>query len=171
LIYLALYFLLIFSLYLQRFYNLSIIPQLILLSPLLFKEDTSLGLKNFKKGVIYGSLFLPLSIPYLLNAQCYAFVLNQLGIAFAEEIFFRGFLMQRFSNLTVSFMFAGAHVVYWFNLNSILTFFPSLFFGWLYRKADSVVATALAHFSMNMFYFFILEQFPKLGEFLKRSLF
>lgn len=169
-IYLALYFLLVISLYLQRFYDLSIIPQLILLSPLLFQNEESLGFRNLKKGFIYGSLFLPLSIPYILNARCYAFILNQLGVAFAEEIFFRGFLMQRFSNFTVSLMFVGVHFVYWSNLNSLLTFFPSLLFGWLYGKTGSIVASALSHFSMNMFYFFILERFPSLEEILRRSL-
>lgn len=169
-IHLGLYALLVISLYLQRFYNLSIIPQLILLSPLLFQDEKSLGFKNFKKGLTYGSLFLPFSVPYLLSAQCYAFVLNQLGIAFAEEIFFRGFLMQKFSNFTVSLMFTSAHLAYWANLNALLTFFPSLFFGWLYRKTDSVIAPAFAHFSANMFYFFFIERFPELGELLQRSL-
>ncbi|RUM30703.1 MAG: hypothetical protein DSY42_03965 [Aquifex sp.] len=169
-IYIVFYIIFLISLYLSKFYNVGIIPQLILLSPLLFKKDKELGFKNYRKGFIYGLFFLPLALPYLFTAQCYAFVLNQFGIAFAEEIFFRGFLMQRFSNLAVSFMFSFGHIIYWFNVNSILTFFPSLIFGWLYIKTGSIVAPVIAHFSMNLFLFFITEKYPQILDILMKSL-
>ncbi|NPA32709.1 MAG: CPBP family intramembrane metalloprotease [Aquificae bacterium] len=159
------------SLYIAREKNLGIIPQLILLSPLLFKRDEELGLKNLKKGILWGAPFLILSIPYLANARCYGFVLNQLGVAFAEELFFRGFLMERFNNLTVSLLFALSHFVYWSNLNALLTFFPSLLFGWLYQRSGSLIAPVLAHFSLNLFYFYLLDMFPEIRELLLRSFF
>lgn len=158
-VYITLYIFFLIFLYLSKFYKVEIIHQLILLSPLLFKKDKEIGFKNFRQGFIYGSFFLPLAIPYIFTIQNYNFILNQLGIAFAEEIFFRGFLMQRFSNLVVSLMFSFGHIIYWFNLNSVLTFFPSLIFGKLYIKTGSIIAPIIAHFSMNLFFFFVVEKY------------
>ncbi|GAB6065005.1 CPBP family intramembrane metalloprotease [Aquifex pyrophilus] len=170
-IHVLLYLTFLASLLLSKYYNLGVIPQLVLLSPLLFQKDKELGFKEYKRGLLWGMPFLPLAIPYILNAECYAFVLNQLGVAFAEEIFFRGFLMQRFSNLSVSLMFSLGHVLYWFNLNSLLTFFPSLVLGWLYIRSGSILAPVIAHFSMNMFLFYLTERFPWILEILTKSLF
>ena len=167
---LGLYGIFLISLIFSKNYGYEFIPFFVLLIPLILEKDENLGFKNYKRGFIFSAPFLVLSIPYLLNAKCYAFVLNQLGIAFAEEVFFRGFLMQRFNNLTVSFMFAFAHFTYWENLNAVLTFFPSLFFGYLYIKTGSVFAPALTHFSFNLFYFFLTEKFPELLKFLSKPL-
>ncbi len=170
-IHILLYAVFLASLILSKYYNLGVIPQLVLLSPLVFQKEQELGFREYKRGFLWGIPFLPIAIPYIFNAECYAFVLNQLGVAFAEEIFFRGFLMQRFSNLTVSLMFSFGHILYWFNLNSVLTFFPSLILGWIYKRSGSIVAPVIAHFSMNMFFFYLTERFPRLLEILTKSLF
>ncbi|NPB07794.1 MAG: CPBP family intramembrane metalloprotease [Aquificae bacterium] len=168
---LALYFALVVLLFLSGFYPLEFLIPFFMLSPLFFQREEELGLRNVKRGLLFGLPFLPLGVPYLLRAECWGFVLNQVGISFSEELFFRGYLMQRFSNLQVSLMFALAHFVYWKSPNAILTFFPSLVLGFLYRRADSLLAPAIAHFSFNLLYFYLMGEFPELFRLLNRSIF
>ncbi len=163
---LSFYLLFLVSLWIAKKKGIDLLPAVVLIIPLLFEKEENIGFKNFKRGFIYAIPFLPLGFPYLFTAKCYAFVLNQLGIAFLEEAFFRGFLMQRFNNLAVSFMFAFAHVVYQGTLGAALTFFPSLIFGYLYQRSGSILAPALTHFSFNLFYFFITERYPVIYKFL-----
>jgi len=143
----------------------------VLVSPLFFLGEEELGLRRWKGGLLWGLPFTPLGVPYLFKAKCLGFLLNQAGLAFAEELFFRGFLMRRFSNLTVSFFFALAHFTYWSSINALLTFFPSLLFGYLYKRSGSLLAPFLAHYSLNLFYFYLRESFPELFRLLNAPLF
>jgi hypothetical protein len=72
--------------------------------------------------------------------------------AFAEELFFRGYLMRRYSNLIVSFMFTFPHLLLYQNLQSVLTFFPSLLFGIVYQKTQSLIFVSLLHLYSNLVY-------------------
>jgi len=168
---LFLYALFLLSLLLSRFKGLDWLPLLVLVSPLFFLKEEELGLRNWKRGLLFGLPFTPLGVPYLFKANCFGFLLNQAGLAFAEELFFRGFLMRRLSNLTVSALFALSHFTYWSSLNALLTFFPSLLFGHLYGRSGSLLAPFLAHYSLNLFYFYLRESFPELFGLLNAPLF
>ncbi len=113
---------------------------------------------------------LPL-MPSVVGGQWLGWVLYQfLYVAFAEEIFFRGYIISRLlrwqSSLagqkprvwhaTIIIMsaavFALAHVVLMENILSVLTFFPGLILGWLFIRTRSLVAPVLFHALANIFY-------------------
>ncbi|MFN3813169.1 MAG: type II CAAX prenyl endopeptidase Rce1 family protein [Aquificaceae bacterium] len=79
--------------------------------------------------------------------------------AFAEELFFRGFLMRRYSNLIVSFLFMFPHLLLYQNLLSALTFFPSLLFGLIYKKTDSLIFVSMVHVFSNVLYRIIIKEY------------
>ncbi len=167
LIYLGLLFTLLVSRYSPR---LDVLPFVYMLLPLFLLKDEELGFKNYKKGLLYGSLLFPLFLLFPPNLSCPSWVLNQLGVAAAEEIFFRGYLMGLFGNFKTSLLFAGAHLIHFPTLNSVLVFFPSLLFGEAYRRSGSILAPILLHFSSNLIYFSLVEEFPQLYHLLQREL-
>jgi membrane protease YdiL (CAAX protease family) len=83
-----------------------------------------------------------------------------LVVALPEEVFFRGFLQQRFGNtmkavITVSVLFAVMHLpqfIFFADGHAILTFFPSLVMGFLYMRTDNVIPSVLFHFFANIIY-------------------
>ncbi len=165
------YTILLLTLLLVKLYPpLYFLPHLFMISPLFFISENSLGLKNYRKGLLYGSLLLPLVLIIPPKLQNLPTLLNQLGIATAEEIFFRGYLMIYFGNFTTSLLFSLAHLVNFPTVNSVLTFFPSLLFGFVYRRSGSIVAPITLHFTANMLYFSLVEKFPELYHFLQREL-
>jgi membrane protease YdiL (CAAX protease family) len=160
-VYLLAYVIFLLAVVIAKTYNLFILPQLVLLSPFVFaKRYEDLGYKNFRRGFLYGISSVPLWFIFPPNFSCPASVLNNIGVAVAEETFFRGFLMKRLNNLTVSFLFVLPHLILYQNLASVLTFFPSLLFGWIYRRADSLVAPIIYHFVSNLAFFSVVERFP-----------
>ncbi len=162
---------LIFCLFLSKLFpQLEILPFLYMLLPMVFKKDEEIGFKNYKKGFLVGSFLFPLFLIFPPNLSCPAWVLNQLGIATAEEVFFRGYLMSVFGNLKTSLLFSIAHLVHFPTLNSLLVFFPSLLFGYAYMRAGSIVTPILLHFSSNLIYFSFAEKFPELYHLLQRKL-
>ncbi len=150
--------------------KLELLPLIYMLLPILFVPEEKLGLRNYRRGLLYGSFLIPLFVLFPPDTSCPAWLLNQLGIATAEEIFFRGFLMGLFGNLTTSVLFSLAHLINSPTLNSLLTFFPSLLFGWAYAKSGSIMAPVLLHFSANLLYFSLVKEFPKLYQLLQRQL-
>ncbi len=148
----------------------DILPFLYMLLPLFFMSDEKLGFKNYKKGILYGIFFIPLFLIAPPQLSCPSWVLNQLGIAAAEEIFFRGYVMAFFGNIWTSVLFSLAHMVHFPTVNSILVFFPSLIFGFAYQRSGSILAPILLHFSANLFYFSLIEKFPQLYHLLQRQL-
>ncbi len=143
---------------------------LYMLLPLLFLSNRELGLKNYGKGILYGSPLFPLLLIFPPDLSCPSWVLNQLGIATAEEVFFRAYLMGSFGNLTVSLLFSLAHLINFPTLNSLLVFFPSLAFGYVYLRSGSILAPILLHFSSNLLYNSLIEKFPQLYHLLQRQL-
>ncbi len=160
-VYILAYILFLVSILIAKFSGWFILPQLVLLSPLLFiKEYKELGYRNIQKGFLYGATSLPLWLIFPPALSCPAVVLNNVGVAVAEETFFRGFLMKKFNNFVVSVLFVLPHVILYQNLASVLTFFPSLLFGWIYIRSGSIVAPIIYHFVSNLAYFSVVERFP-----------
>jgi len=86
-------------------------------------------------------------------------------VAFPEEFFFRGFLQQHTfksfnqriflfitkRNIIVSALFGLSHAVALLNPLAIITFFPSLIFGYIAEKSNSsIVYSTVAHTLSNM---------------------
>jgi len=162
---------LIISLFLGRFYPvLDFLPFLYMLAPMLLLPDERLGLGNYRRGFLYGSLFLPLMLFFPPDLSCPSWLLNQLGVATAEEIFFRGYLMEILGNVRTSVLFSLAHLVNYPNVNSLLTFFPSLIFGYAYQRSGSILAPTLLHFTANLIYSSMVKEFPQLYHLLQREL-
>lgn len=97
-------------------------------------------------------------------------VFQFLYVAFAEEVFFRGFVQsnllilsrnlikiqhryQKYVTVVLSAIcFAAAHVVILSSFSCILTFFPGLIFGWLFLRTRSLLAPVLFHGLANTCY-------------------
>ena len=87
-----------------------------------------------------------------------AMAFQLLGISFPEEIFFRGFLQERFGNnikglLIVSILFSLMHMpqfIFYGDIYSLFTFFPSLIMGILYMKTSNVLPSTIFHFLSNI---------------------
>jgi len=122
------------------------------------------------KGVLYGSILIPLLIVFPPDPSQGVWILNQLSVAVAEEVFFRGYLMQSLGNIRTSLLFSLAHLINFPTLNSLLVFFPSLLFGFAYRRSGSILAPVLLHFSANVIYSSLVKEFPELYRFLQRDL-
>jgi membrane protease YdiL (CAAX protease family) len=89
-----------------------------------------------------------------------AIVFQLLGISFPEEVFFRGFLQEKLGNtikglLIVSILFSLMHIpqfIFYGNIYSLLTFFPSLIMGFLYMKTSNVFPSTIFHFLSNVMF-------------------
>ena len=87
-------------------------------------------------------------------------VFQLLGISFPEEVFFRGFLQEKFGNtikglLIVSILFSLMHIpqfIFYGDIYSLLTFFPSLIMGFLYMKTSNVFPSTIFHFLSNVIF-------------------
>lgn len=144
-----LYLLLLGSLLSRKLFGLPDFSTFILLSPLLFLEDP-LRWKN------RWNLFL-ITLPACLFTGIGIYTLFSMSFsAFAEELFFRGYLMRRYSNIIVSFMFTFPHLLLYQNLQSVLTFFPSLLFGIVYQKTQSLIFVSLLHLYSNLVYRYLV---------------
>ncbi len=153
------YVFLLISVAVHSFLGFEYLTPLALLSPLFFFDLKEVGFKNYGRGFKWG---LPFLIPVFVlfpSEQDLSFIPNYIGIAIAEEIFFRGFLMRKYGNITVSLMFFIPHVILFPTLGAVLTFFPSLVFGYVYKRSSSVIAPIFAHFSANVSYTGLVERF------------
>ncbi len=116
-------------------------------------------------------LNLPLQPAVPLKGRWIHWIIFQfLYVAFAEEVFFRGFLQsnlmilsrsrfkeqyrsQRYAAVILSsLLFAAAHIVILSSLSGIFTFFPGLIFGWLFLRTRSLFAPVLFHGLANICY-------------------
>lgn len=68
--------------------------------------------------------------------------------AIGEEVYFRGFLLPRTSNLSQAVLFGIVHVAYLTPLQVVLPFLLGLGFGWLTR-ATNLWGAIVAHFGFN----------------------
>lgn len=81
-----------------------------------------------------------------------------LGASFPEEVYFRGFLQERFGNnikgiVIVSLLFSLIHLprlIFLGDIYSVMTFFPSLIMGFLYMRTGNIQPSIIFHFSANI---------------------
>jgi membrane protease YdiL (CAAX protease family) len=139
---LLLYGLLLINLTLHRLYGFPNLSTALLLLPLAFLPSERFGLRSR-----WNVNLLLLPFLYILYPQGFFSLALQ---AFAEELFFRAYLMQRFSNLAVSALFALPHIILYTDIWSVLTFFPSLFYGYVYQKTGSLGFAFLLHLASNV---------------------
>ena len=140
---LSLYLLVLLSVSLHKFLGIPNLSILFLLFPLVFLEIRLLD------RWIFLWLFYPVAFLFFDTLWLLSMTLS----AFAEELFFRAYLMKRFSNLGVSLMFVIPHFILYPGILSLLTFFPSLLFGFAYQKTKSLAFVSLLHLVSNLVYF------------------
>ncbi len=138
-----LYLFVLLSVALHKFLDVPNLSIFFLLFPLVFLEIRLLDRWVFL-WLLYPTAFLFFDALWLLGMTI---------SAFAEELFFRAYLMKRFSNLKVSLMFVIPHFILYPGILSLLTFFPSLFFGYAYQKTRSLAFVSLLHLVSNLVYF------------------
>lgn len=140
-----LYILLIAATIVARFTGLSILVFLVLILPMAFLKENRFGIRSrWNLSVV---ALIPVVYLYGLN-----YTLSNSIVAFAEEIFFRGYLMKTFSNVTVSAMFVVPHLILYSDVHSVLTFFPSLLFGYVYTRTGSILLATVFHTVSNIIY-------------------
>jgi hypothetical protein len=140
---LILYLLVLLSVSLHKFLGIPNLSIFFLLFPLAFLE-----LRLLDRWVFLW-LFYPVAFLFFDTLWLLGMTLS----AFAEELFFRAYLMKRLSNLKVSLMFVIPHFILNPGILSLLTFFPSLFFGFAYQKTKSLAFVSLLHLVSNLVYF------------------
>ncbi|MFN3598432.1 MAG: type II CAAX prenyl endopeptidase Rce1 family protein [Aquificaceae bacterium] len=145
---LLLYGLLIFNILLHRLFQMPNLSTLILLLPLAFLPSERFGVKSR-----WNLSLLLLPLLYLIHPQNFLSLLIQ---AFAEELFFRAYLMQSFSPFLVSLMFALPHFILYTDLWSLLTFFPSLLYCYIYQRTNSLALVSLLHLASNIAWFRVI---------------
>ncbi len=153
---LLLYGLLLFSLVLHRAYGLPNLSIIVLLLPLVFLPSERFGVKS-----PWNLSLLALPLLYVLHPQNFMSLSLQ---AFAEELFFRAYLMQRLSNLNVSVLFTVPHVILYTDLWSVLTFFPSLLYGYIYQRTGSLAFVSFLHLASNILWLDFLVSYMHSGN-------
>jgi membrane protease YdiL (CAAX protease family) len=138
-----LYLLVLLSVSLHKFFGIPNLSIFFLLFPLVFLE-----LRLLDRWVLLW-FFYPVAFLFFDALWLLGMTIS----AFAEELFFRAYLMKRFSNLKVSLMFVIPHLILYPGILSLLTFFPSLFFGFAYQKTRSLAFVSLLHLVSNLVYF------------------
>ncbi|MDR2401106.1 MAG: CPBP family intramembrane metalloprotease [Deferribacteraceae bacterium] len=77
----------------------------------------------------------------------------------AEELFFRGVLLElflrkkvnkMFSNTIISILFASLHVILKGDITGVAVFFPSLILGWHYCRNRKIIPVIAAHSAYNL---------------------
>ena len=145
-----LYLFVLLSVSLHKFLDIPNLSIFFLLSPLVFLEIRLLD------RWVFLWLFYPTALLFFDALWLLGMTLS----AFAEELFFRAYLMKRFSNLSVSLMFVIPHFILYPGILSLLTFFPSLFFGFAYQKTRSLAFVSLLHLVSNLVYFKLTSFLP-----------
>ncbi len=157
--FLILYFILICFVILSKLNSFFInIAYIVLLIPLAFYDLKKLGFQNYGKGFMYGTGTSLVYLPFIING----FSINhflQIPQVFAEEVFFRGFGLSSFdkmnvhlSNVLISILFTIPHVIINPSILSVLVFFPSIVFGYLFIYTRSIVAPVIFHWLSNVFF-------------------
>jgi membrane protease YdiL (CAAX protease family) len=142
-----LYLLVLLSVSLHKFLGISNLSVLFLLFPLAFLE-----IRLLDRWVLLW-FFYPIAFLFFDALWLLGMTLS----AFAEELFFRAYLMKRFSNLSVSLMFVIPHFILYPGILSLLTFFPSLLFGFAYQKTRSLAFVSFLHLVSNLVYFKLIS--------------
>ncbi len=169
--FLILYFILICFLILSKLNSFFInIAYIVLLIPLVFYDLKKLGFQNYGKGFLYGTVISLVYLPFIINGFSISHFL-QIPQVFAEEVFFRGFGLSSFdkmnvhlSNVLISILFTIPHVIINPSILSVLVFFPSIVFGYLFIYTRSIVAPVIFHWLSNVFFqVFLYELLSKMA--------
>jgi membrane protease YdiL (CAAX protease family) len=147
---LILYLLVLLSVSLHKFFGIPNLSIFFLLSPLVFLE-----IRLLDRWVLLW-LFYPIAFLFFDAFWLLSMTLS----AFAEELFFRAYLMKKFGNLKVSLMFVIPHFILNPGILSLLTFFPSLFFGFAYQKTKSLTFVSFLHLVSNLVCFKLTSFLP-----------
>ncbi|MCX8026320.1 MAG: CPBP family intramembrane metalloprotease [Thermodesulfovibrionales bacterium] len=143
-----------------------LMPFLFLLIPILLHKtiNTRLDIRHITIGVVASALIL---IPAFIYKMLLGLAITQppidyilvtyLLVAFPEEVFFRGFLMESFGCnikgvVISSLLFSMAHWYRYFLFGDYLaplTFFPALIMGFLYMKTRNTITSTLFHGTCN----------------------
>jgi len=133
------------------------------------KRPEDLGFKNVHRGIFWGltASFVVL-IPYSLFHHpqfklCWNSILSIFSVAFAEEVFFRGYFYSEFqneqlvwlltkNNLLSSILFAIAHCLVSYDYSRFVVFFPSLVMGLVFERSGSIYSSIIFHFLANLVY-------------------
>jgi len=150
-----LYIALIISALIYKITNLPYFVYFISLSPILFIDFKSVF--SYSRKYDLSIIFI---LPFLFIHEPLQ-TLNNLFVAFSEELFFRVYLLSYFSNLLTSVLFTIPHIIIYQDLHSIFTFFPSLFYGVVYQKTKSFSLVVALHFLSNEFYVAFLSEIFK----------
>lgn len=146
-----------------------LIPAFLLAMPyaLQGKVKLRISLKDTAIGIIASALLL---VPFWLlmsqGGKPFSFppanimFFQLIGISLPEEVYFRGFLQERSGNnfkglLIVSILFSIAHMpqfIFYNDIFSLLTFFPSLAMGFLYLKTSNILPPTIFHFFSNVLF-------------------
>ncbi len=145
-----LYLLVLLSVSLHKLLGIPNLSIFFLLFPLVFLE-----IRLWDRWVFLW-LFYPVAFLFFDALWLLGMTLS----AFAEELFFRAYLMKRFSNLSVSLMFVIPHFILNPGILALLTFFPSLFFGFAYQKTRSLPFVSFLHLVSNLVYFKLTSFLP-----------
>jgi membrane protease YdiL (CAAX protease family) len=146
------------------FYNS--LPALMIIFPVIvgYKVKIRFSIKDLLIGLIVSVVII---VPYSLvfgssikSITAYSLIFQLLSVALPEEFFFRGFLQDSMGRslkvvLMVSLMFSLAHLpkaVFLGDWLSLLSFFPSLVMGWLYKKTNNIVPGTIFHLLANLAY-------------------
>ncbi|MBF0345863.1 MAG: CPBP family intramembrane metalloprotease [Nitrospirae bacterium] len=146
-----------------------IIPVVLIAVPSYYLRPLPLGISfsELLLGVVWCALLV---LPFILikffvmegtfhySNHSINILLQLLLNAFAEELFFRGYLQESLGNrpstvVIVSVLFALCHSGRFLvsgDIMALLTFFPSLIMGWLYHKTSNVLPGTIFHFTANM---------------------
>lgn len=150
-----------------------LIPLLLLAVPYAmgFKVGFRLAARDILSGVVASVLVL---LPFwffsspagkvFFSLSSGALLFQLLGVAFPEEVYFRGVLQEKLGNrmggvLIVSALFSLMHVprlIFYGDPYSVLTFFPSLVMGFLYMRTSNIVPSTIFHFASNVVFLGLL---------------
>jgi membrane protease YdiL (CAAX protease family) len=147
---LILYLFVLLSVALHKFFGIPNLSIFFLLFPIVFLE-----IRLLDRWVLLW-LFYPIAFLFFDAFWLLSMTLS----AFAEELFFRAYLMKKFGNLKVSLMFVIPHFILNPGILSLLTFFPSLFFGFAYQKTKSLTFVSFLHLVSNLVYFKLTSFLP-----------
>ncbi len=158
--------------YIVNFLSLTIIP--ILISEKLFNRQLNLNFKCKKikltLTVIFITVIAYISAYLFIKGTNFKFPENIIKIiifqlfyiAIPEEIFFRGILLGNIKkenrnpiskeNLFTSILFSIAHILIYKNPIMLKVIFPSLIFGFLFEKTNSLCAPIVTHLIYNIIY-------------------
>jgi membrane protease YdiL (CAAX protease family) len=146
-----------------------LIPAFLVTVPFLTRKRISLRFraKDILQGMIASAaILIPFGLVMSYSGRSFSFLpantlLFQLvGVSFAEEIYFRGFLQESIGNtirgvVIASALFSFVHVpqlIIHNDINAMLTFFPSLVMGFLYMRTGNIAASTIFHFLANTMY-------------------